>query len=188
MSDREPVGNGTPDILPCTTRDLDTANAIIAEGVSGWNLTERVKRLSLPLYQYDAADLKHLTIVLAIRNGVPAGVAAWEPAPPGQIPDGVHALLLHGLYVRRDMQRQGIGSALLCACRASAREQRLQGALIKAQADAAGFFDARGLQRLPVQQWDRDYELRYWLPARDPSPRATGRSSAGSPHSDQEPS
>jgi hypothetical protein len=34
---------------------------------------------------------------------------------------------------------------------------------VKAQADAEGFFEAQGLQTLPVLQPDQEYPHRYWL-------------------------
>jgi hypothetical protein len=44
----------------------------------------------------------------------------------------------------------------------AAREQRFDGLLVKAQSDAVDFFVARGLQRLPVVDPDRDYPHRFW--------------------------
>ena len=78
--------------------------------------------------------------------------------PPGQ-----RGLLLHGLYVDPDQQRHGTGSLLLSAAIIAAREQGYDGLLVKAQVDAEGFFRAKGLRRLAIEDETRDYPNRYWL-------------------------
>ncbi|MFN2338454.1 MAG: GNAT family N-acetyltransferase, partial [Gammaproteobacteria bacterium] len=83
-----------------TTRDLPAINQVIDAAVMGWNLPERVKRLALPSYHYDALDLDHLEIqVVEDGAGDITGVVACEPASPADIPAGMTGLLLHGLYV-----------------------------------------------------------------------------------------
>jgi len=144
--------------------DLTAINDIITRAIGTWTVAERVKRLSLPLYHYQPADLDHLDIVLAMEGPEPLAVAAWEPADPLQLPAGRSGLLLHGLYVTPDAARGGLGTLLLQACRDAARERGLDGVLVKATRDAAGFFERSGLERLPVLRNDRDYDLRYWLP------------------------
>ena len=52
---------------------------------------------------------------------------------------------------------------MLEAAVAAAREQGYEGLLVKAHADADGFFAARGLMRLAVANTDRDYAHRFWL-------------------------
>ena len=132
-----------------------------------WQLPERVKRLSLPSYRYHPHDLDHLHIVVAEdANHAIVGLASWEPASPRDLPAGTRGLLLHGLYVDPSSQRQGMGSQLLAAAATAARDQGVDGLLVKAQADANGFFAARGLQRLAVDDPARDYPHRYWLAAR----------------------
>lgn len=154
----------TPDPRLCTTQDLIGVNRVITAGIEGWNLSERVKRLSLPLYQYRPEDLDHLRIMVMEADDAVVAVAAWEPAPQEQVPGGKHALLLHGLYVHPDTQRKGLGRRLLMTCAETARAQGFDGVLVKAQQDSAGFFEACRLQKLPVEQQQRDYQHRYWLP------------------------
>ena len=86
--------------------DLIGINAVIERAVMSWDLPERVKRLSLPSYRYQADDLDHLELWVAEapRVGI-VGVAAWEPAAAGDTPEGKRALLLHGLYIAPDRQR-----------------------------------------------------------------------------------
>lgn len=156
-------------VRPAGADDLAAVNGVIVRAVMTWRVAERVKRLSLPSYRYQVHDLDHLHLVVAedaLHTIV--GVAAWEPATPRDVPGGGRGLLLHGLYVDRGHQHRGIGSALLDAATAAAREACFDGLLVKAQADASGFFAGRGLQRLPVEDPARDYPYRFWLALRPP--------------------
>ena len=116
----------------------------MADAIATWDLPERVKRLTLPSYSYQAHDLEHLTLMLAEAAGEGLlGVAAWESADPADAPPGRRALLLHGLYVRPDRHRRGIGSRLLAAAEQAAEQGGSDGLLVKAQPGAEGFFAAR---------------------------------------------
>jgi predicted N-acetyltransferase YhbS len=144
--------------------DLAAINRVIERAVQTWNLPERVKRLALPTYRYTGHDLDHLSIVIAEDSAAAViGVAAWEDAAARDCPRGQRGLLLHGLYVDPDRQRSGTGSRLLSAAAVAAREQGYDGLLVKAQADAEGFFRSRGLQQLAVADASRDYPNRFWL-------------------------
>ncbi|MHB1189166.1 GNAT family N-acetyltransferase [Thiobacillus sp.] len=162
----------TPPMLALQLRqaqaaDLPALNGVIERAIATWQLPERVKRLSLPSYRYQAHDLDHLHLVVAEdAEHALVGVAAWEPAGPRGLPAEKRGLLLHGLYVDPSHQHRGIGSRLLDAAAAAARSQGFDGVLVKAQADANGFFAARGLQRLPVTDPARDYPHRFWLTTR----------------------
>lgn len=156
------------DFQPAVLGDLDRINALIDRAVMTWALPERVKRLALPVYHYDRQDLEHLRILVAKDDAVAlVGVAAWEPAEARDCPQGRRGLLLHGLYVDPDRQGQGLGSRLLAAAASAAREQGYDGLLVKAQADARGFFRARGLEPLACEDPDRDYPNRFWLDVAD---------------------
>jgi N-acetylglutamate synthase-like GNAT family acetyltransferase len=147
--------------------DLPAINGVIERAIATWQLPERVKRLSLPSYRYHVHDLVHLhLVVVEDADRAPVGVAACESANPRDLPAGLRGLLLHGLYVDPAHQHRGVGSQLLEATAAAARAQGFDGVLVKAQADANGFFEARGLQRLPVEDAARHYPHRFWLPAR----------------------
>lgn len=146
--------------------DLPAINGIIERAIATWQLSERVKRLSLPSYRYHAYDLVHLhLVVVEDADHVLVGVAGWEPSNPHDLPAGKNGLLLHGLYVDPVHQHRGVGSQLLDAAVAAARTQDFDGVLVKAQADAGGFFEACGLQRLPVEDTGRHYPHRFWVAA-----------------------
>lgn len=152
-------------IRPAQAADIAALNGVIERAILAWSLPERVKRLSLPSYRYQAHDLAHLHIVVA-EDGAHAivGVAAWEEAGARDVPPGKRGLLLHGIYVDPAKQKQGVGSRLLDAAMNAALESGFDGLLVKAQADASGFFAVRGMTRLPVENPERDYPHRFWQP------------------------
>lgn len=145
--------------------DLGAVNALIERAIRSWGLPERVRRIGLPLYLYHAGDLGFLELILAEdADGEIVGVAAWEPANPGDAPRGCSALLLHGIYVEPRWHRHGIGTRLLGAALQAAADANRDGLLAKAQADAIPFFEAIGLDRLAVEDPARDYPHRFWRP------------------------
>lgn len=157
-----------PQIRPAHAADLAAINCIVERAVMTWKLPERVKRLALPSYRYHAHDLQHqLMLVAELPEVGIAGVAALEEADPRDLPAARTGLLLHGLYVDPAWQGQGIGTRLLQAACTACRETGHDGLLVKAQPDAAAFFQSRGLQRLAVKDPDRDYPHRYWKFAND---------------------
>ena len=164
----EPVDTLGAVLRPAVPGDLDRINVLIGRAVMTWALPERVKRLALPVYHYDPQDMEHLCILVAEQGAAALiAVAAWEPAEARDCPQGRRGLLLHGLYVDPDRQRQGLGSRLLAAAVSAAQAQRYDGLLVKAQADAVGFFLARGLEPLACEDPDRDYANRFWMDLAD---------------------
>lgn len=151
-------------IRDATRADLDAINAVVAGALHTWKLPERVKRLALPLYHYTLEDLAHLELRVLEQASDIFGVAAWEPANPRDLPGAGSGMLLHGLYVDPARHGQGLGARLLGDAAGAARDRGHEGILVRAQADAEGFFAGRGFQRLPVRDAARDYAARLWLP------------------------
>ena len=150
-------------LRPLTAADIEPANAVIEAAIMTWELPDRVKRLSLPSYRYEAHDLDHLTLTGAEDSaGALVGVAAWEPANRSDTPNGRKGLLLHGIYVSPALHRCGVGSLLLDAAMQAARVGGFDGLLIKATRVAQGFFHAKGMSPLPVENTGRDYPYRFW--------------------------
>ena len=148
-------------IRSANENDLDAINQIIEQAVMGWQLAERAKRLALPSYRYNELDLKYFTLIVAERNDSIVAVAAWD-TDSHQGPVEKNGLLLHGIYVHPEHQRCGIGGRLFTEFENVAREQNMDGVLVKAQNDAVSFFLMRGFTKLDTQDLSRDYENRYW--------------------------
>lgn len=153
----------SPWLRDANSDDLEQINSVISRAMDSWQIAPRVRRISLPLYQYDRLDLQHLqTIVAEFDNGDLAGVATLESADLTESPQGLNAALLHGLYVDPAYHRQGIGSCLLQRIESLAKAASFDGLLVKANRDARPFFDASGMERLAVIDSARDYPYRYW--------------------------
>ena len=165
-------------LRPGSRADLEAVNRVVDDAVMGWDLPERVKRLSLPTYRYGAHDLEHLDLLVAVAHtGGILGVAAVEPGDAGDAPAGAQPLLLHGLYVLAERQGGGVGRRLVRAVLVGAAVVGWDGLLVKAQPSAAGFFERLGFERLPVRDPRRDYPHRYWQPVgRAASVARTGNS------------
>ncbi len=143
--------------------DLELVNQVVERALMTWTLPERVKRLALMSYRYQALDFDYMTLAVArTPDNQIRGVAAWEEAQPRGLPEGKTGLLLHGLYVDPSVSRRGLGRRLLAAALEAAAAAGRDGLLVKAQADAAPFFEACSFKRLPASVPSRDYELRYW--------------------------
>ncbi len=142
--------------------DLASVNGVIRSAIMSWGIPDRVKRLSLPIYNYSLQDMKHLSMYVAEDETGIVGVAACEPAHDSETPIRKTGVLLHGIYVRLDRHRQGVGAQLLCKARRHARRCGADGLLVKAHSEACGFFSAQGLRMLPVIDSDRDYPYRFW--------------------------
>lgn len=152
-------------IRSATLADRDRINHVIERAVSTWNLPERVRRLSLPMYRYDEADLEHLNVIVAqTPDRQIIGVAGWEAASTGDAPAGRTALLLHGLYVAPDWHGRGVGTQLLAAVESAAGAGGEDALVVKAQRDAESFFLCAGFEPLAAGDEARDYPRRLWKP------------------------
>ena len=119
-----------------------------------WPCTERMKRLSLPLLRYDQVDLDYFNAIGAYALGGTLkpvdlyGVAIWDQER------------LHGLYVRPEAQRKGVGRALMQTVASSARRAGAARLLVKAERVSTGYFERQGL---PAAGSDAPYPYTYYL-------------------------
>lgn len=144
-------------------RDLGQINTLVAAAIDTWRLSKRVKRLSLPLYQYQVQDLEHLQVIVAeTEEATIAAIAAIEPADASECPRGHNAALLHGIYVDPNYHRNGIGSRLLRYMQVMASSWDYDGLIVKANPEAKTFFEAQAFEKLPIEDHSRDYPYRYW--------------------------
>jgi N-acetylglutamate synthase-like GNAT family acetyltransferase len=148
--------------------DLVRINGIIKAAIDTWQLPERVKRISLPLYCYEEEDLMHMQFLIAetVDAGI-VGLATLEEIDTTELASAQHTLLLHGLYVDPFYHRRGIATRLVESAELSARESGISGLLVKAQVDAVSFFNQAGFTKLPVEDYSRDYVYRYWKAVQD---------------------
>lgn len=158
----------TVDVKLVNDADLDEINELITAGVMKWPVADRVKRLTLPLYLYNADEVKNMLLIAARVEGKLVGIAALEDMDTRSLPKRCRtkdtAMLLHGLYVHPDFQHHGLGT-LLCEKSAEVTRQRERcGMMVKAQAHAIDFFKRVGMEALEVRNISRDYPHRFWLP------------------------
>ncbi len=145
--------------------DLESVNEIIASCVQGWDLPDRVKRLSMNSYLYQADDIDFLVLYVSEDdNKIINGVIALQYDLSVNLPGKRRGLLIHGLYVSPDSRNQGVGRALTEVAMQRAREQGFEGVWVKAQADANAYFEHNDFEKLPVIDPQRDYPHRWWKP------------------------
>lgn len=122
-------------VRPASPDDLASVNGVIRSAIMSWGIPDRVKRLSLPIYSYSLQDMKYLSMCVAEDETGIVGVAACEPAHDSETPIRKTGVLLHGIYVRSDRHRQGVGARLLCEARRHTRRCDADGLLVKAHSD-----------------------------------------------------
>ena len=141
--------------------DLDCINQIITAAVMNWDLPERVKRLSLPTCIYNDIDLRHYHVYLAIQQKQPIATLVLDNESVN-MPGNKVATLIHGLYVHPDQQTRGIGRSLMQIAEQQATLKNADTLMVKAQKSAEGFFLRMGMQKLDIENENRDYPGRYW--------------------------
>jgi len=150
-------------LRPATTTDLAGSNTLIGAAIMSWDLSERVIRLTLPSYQYNAHDLQHMQVMVADTGQWIVGVAAWEMQQMEIDGHSQPVLSLHGVYVDPAQHRRGIGRQLFAAAVQAARATGQVGLLVKAQRGSEGFYLAMGMRPLAVADARRDFASRYFL-------------------------
>ena len=153
-------------IQSATARDLPGINRVITAAISAWTVSDRVKRLALPLYHYELADLEDLEIEKAVDMlGTIMGVTAWGPAGPEDTLGRQGEAVLHGIYVTPGYQGRGVGKALLEHATKQAERCGYQGFIIKASKDAVRFFEHLGCTR--EEDAPNGYPYLFWLALRN---------------------
>jgi GNAT superfamily N-acetyltransferase len=150
-------------IESAASRDLTEINRVVAEAISAWTVSDRVKRLALPLYHYHLADLEELDFEKALdSNGTIIGIITWGAVGPEDTLGREGEALLHGIYVAPARQALGVGKALFEHARQRAERCGYQGFIVKASKDATGFFERLGLER--VESESAKYPYLFWKP------------------------
>ena len=154
---------GAIKIRKAERNDLDKINDVVATAIDTWNLTERVKRISLPLFRYQQHDFEHLHIVVAEGDDYAIlGIAALQQTGTSGLPDEGLMPILQGLYIDPGYHRKGVGSLLLQSIEEIAVATEAAGLLVKAQPQAISFFEGHGFKLLPVDDNSLDYPYRLW--------------------------
>lgn len=132
--------------------DLAEINLLITDAIMQWHLPERVKRLSVSSFHYDALDMAHMDLQVAVNNEQHImGVIACEAT------DKPQELLLHGIFVRPNQQRQGVGKALIASIEQALISDKISSLLVKPQKEALPFFQHMGftgVQRKSTIQYE----------------------------------
>ena len=142
--------------------DLTTVNLIIKSAVESWQVPDRLKRLSLPLLQYNTSDFEEFELFLHLQGDVADGVAALARDANFIGPHATRCALLHGLYVRSDSQRLGVGKAMQQIVTDHACEMGCEGLLVKAQRVSTSYFAKQGYTEYVSPEID--YPYLYWKP------------------------
>tara|TARA_Y100001933_G_scaffold202335_1_gene204189 strand:- start:2133 stop:2657 length:525 start_codon:yes stop_codon:yes gene_type:complete len=136
------------DIRRAALDDLSTVNDIVTAAVLGWPMAERLKRVALRVLTYDAVDLREMEVLLAEVDGLPVGVAAWDPGAVLHGSGVRRGALLHGLYVVPEAQGCGIGAALQRRAATRAALAGCDALVVKSERVSVGYFERRGYRRL----------------------------------------
>ena len=124
-------------------RDTSAINFVVESAIDSWPISERVKRLARPLYQYDNVDLHHYDLLVADQSDhAIVGVASWSAGKPS--PDSTACL--QGLFVDAAWHRRGVGVALLEAVVGQAGVRGSGRLALRATRSAENFFLYHGFR------------------------------------------
>ena len=147
-------------IVKGALEDLDLINQVIDDAVMSWPLSERNKRLSVPILSYDQQDFTEYRFILGKEAGQVVGAAAWNAQTLLSTPSG-NGYLLHGLYIASAYQGRGFGTVMLRNVLLLSQMQGADGLLVKAQRPAVKFFEHCGMVLLPAEN-PNDYPYQFW--------------------------
>lgn len=147
-------------IVKGALEDLDTINQVIDDAVMSWPLSERNKRLSVPILRYDQQDFKEYRFLLGKDAGHVVGVAAWNAQTLLSTPSG-NGHLLHGLYIASAYQGRGFGTLMMRKVLLLSEMKGADGLLVKAQRPSVTFFEHLGMGLLRAEN-PNDYPYQFW--------------------------
>jgi len=157
------TGHVSLHIRAARLNELQEINHVIESAVMSWDLPERVKRLSLSSCQYDEQDLMHMKLFVSVNSQEKiTGMYALDEADPRDVGKDESALLLHGIYIKQESQRQGIGNVLFTHAQDQICSANKTGMLVRAQPSAVGFFYSQGMIERPVRESDTGYPFLLW--------------------------
>ncbi|MDZ7668633.1 MAG: GNAT family N-acetyltransferase [Gammaproteobacteria bacterium] len=152
-----------PRVRAAATRDLEAVNAIVTDAVLAWPMAERLKRIALRVLRYDGHDFDDMQMLVAEFGEQPAGVAVWDAETAYRSRTGRRGALLHGLYVRPQMQRAGIGTTLQCHVAEAAALRGFEGLIVKSERVSVEYFEHCGYARLSEDGVDGlQYPYLFW--------------------------
>ena len=119
--------------------DLVAINDIVIDAITTWSLSDRVLRMAKKSLTYTEADLEFMTGIIG-EDGEGNGVAAalWEPEAAVSAEN--LSIQLHGLYVKPEHHRRGIGAYLVEHVIDSAKADGFEQVFVKAWREAEIFF------------------------------------------------
>jgi Predicted acetyltransferase len=139
---------------------IEGVNAVVADAMKPWELSDRLYRLSLKAYQYTPSDWIDHRFDALCDDDTLVGILVTTDALDDDLTHRPRGLLIQGLYVVRHHQGQGAGGQLIHAALTQAKAQGADGCFVKAHETAVSFFQQQGFELLPVRDPVRDYPYR----------------------------
>ncbi len=124
------------------TSDLGAINRLIEMSVLNWALPKRLKRLAVPVMQYDEVDFDHLDLFVCVRGTEILGVSALD------LDYAPSRGLLHGLFVLPIIQGHGIGKQLMQMGFDWAAANQLNTVVMRAERVSISYFQRWGFEQL----------------------------------------
>lgn len=142
------------------SNSIEAINALVADAMKRWELSDRLYRLSLKAYQYTSSDWIDHRFDAWMDDDTLAGIVVTTDALDDDLTHRSSGLLIHGLYVARHHQGKGAGGQLIHTALTLAAAQGVDGCFVKAHETAVSFFQHQGFELLPVVDTARDYPYR----------------------------
>lgn len=156
------MANSKPKHQRLSQQALPAVNAVVADSIYAWGLTDRLYRLSVPAYQYSPSDWIDHQFYGVFDGELSAVLVLTEQASVA--PNLGKITLIHGLYINQAHQGLGLGRGLIETAMQWGQAHDTTGLYVKAHATAVPFFHHLGFQPLPIEDPEREYPHRLWRP------------------------